>query len=307
MSPICPCAIQLTSGERPVQDSTFSSSLVFAQRAKNTGSQQEKKTSERKKSRLAAGKIRIAAGKGCFRSGKKRQQKMPLRSGKNSKQQKKHLAAAQKHLCSRKNAFWRQRGKTVRGGKNPSEARKKPAEAGKELAAEKVQLCNPKSCCNGKKHFRNGKKQQPLPEMSRFIVQTGHTEFSLKCDCEPSTTSLAEAVRKACAGLRIVVHLEPTPTGDHQANGAAEAMVHVLRTKANLLVQQIEEATGCTKPVFGCLHPVYAWAVVHSSWLHNHFVVSKETTGYARSTGRLYSGKLALVLEKRCWVTSKLT
>ena len=74
----------------------------------------------------------------------------------------------------------------------------------------------------------------------------------------------------------------------------AEAMVHVLRTKANLLVQQIEEATGCTKPVFGCLHPVYAWAVVHSSWLHNHFVVNKETTGYERSTGRLYSGKLAL-------------
>ena len=136
--------------------------------------------------------------------------------------------------------------------------------------------------------------QYLVTEMSRFIVQTGHTELSLKCDCEPSTTSLAEAVRKACAGLRIVVHLEPTPTGDHQANGAAEAMVHVLRTKANLLVQQIEEATGCTKPVFGCLHPVYAWAVVHSSWLHNHFVVNKETTGYERSTGRLYSGKLAL-------------
>ena len=27
LSPICPCAIQLTSGERPVYDSTFSSSL----------------------------------------------------------------------------------------------------------------------------------------------------------------------------------------------------------------------------------------------------------------------------------------
>ena len=113
--------------------------------ARKTQVRSRKKTSERKKSRLAAGKIRSAAGKSCFRSGKKRQQKMPLRSGKNSKQQKKHLAAAQKHLCSRKNAFWRQREKTVRGGKNPSEARKKPAEAGKKVAAEKVQLCNPKS------------------------------------------------------------------------------------------------------------------------------------------------------------------
>ena len=70
--------------------------------------------------------------------------------------------------------------------------------------------------------------------------------------------------------------------------------MHVLRSKANLLVQQIEDATGCTKPVSGCLHPAYSWAIVHSSWLHNHFVVNKETTGYERATGRFYSGKLAL-------------
>ena len=88
--------------------------------------------------------------------------------------------------------------------------------------------------------------QYLVTELSRFIVQTGHVEVSLKCDCEPSTTSLAEAVRKACASLRITVHLKPTPTGDHQSNGAAETMVHVLRSKANLLVQQIEDATGCT-------------------------------------------------------------
>ena len=133
-----------------------------------------------------------------------------------------------------------------------------------------------------------------VTEVSRFIVQTGHVEVGLKCDCEPSTTSLAEAIRKTCATLRITVHLEPTPTGDHQSNGAAEALVHVLRAKANLLVQQIEEATGCTKPIFGCLHPVYAWALVHSAWLHNHFVVQRETTGYERASGRMYSGKVAL-------------
>ena len=104
-----------------------------------------------------------------------------------------------------------------------------------------------------------------------------------------STLALAEAARKACAGLRIVVHLEPAPRGDHQTNGAAEAMVEVLRAKANLLVQQIEEATGCDKPVFGCLHPVYAWALVHIAWLHNHFVVRREMTSYECVTGRFYS------------------
>ena len=161
LSPLCPCAIQLTSGERPVYDSTFSSSLS-SRSARKTQVRSRKKTSGRKKHVWQQEKKRLAAGKSCFRSGKKRQQKMPLRSGKNSKQQKKHLAAAQKHLCSRKNAFWRQREKPSEAGKNPSEARKKPAEAGKKPAAEKVQLCNPKSCRNGKNTFPQREKAAAL-------------------------------------------------------------------------------------------------------------------------------------------------
>ena len=106
------------------------------------------------------------SGKKLFPQREKRQQKMPLRSGKNSKQQKKHLAAAQKHLCSRKNAFWRQREKTVRGGKKPVRGKKKPAEAGKKPAAEKVQLCNPKSCRNGKNTFPQREKAAAPPMRS---------------------------------------------------------------------------------------------------------------------------------------------
>jgi len=83
--------------------------------------------------------------------------------------------------------------------------------------------------------------QYLVTEMSRFIVQTGQTELNIKCDCEPSTTSLAEAVRKACAGLRIVVHLEPTPAGDHQANGAAEAMVHVCARRPTCLFSKLRK------------------------------------------------------------------
>ena len=71
LSPICPCAIQLTSGERPVYDSTFSSSLS-SRSAGKTQVRSRKKTSERTKTRLAVGKKRLAAGKSCFRSGKKR-------------------------------------------------------------------------------------------------------------------------------------------------------------------------------------------------------------------------------------------
>ena len=72
-------------------------------------------------------------------------------------------------------------------------------------------------------------------ELCRFIVHCGHTEVALRCDSEPSTLSLLDSVKRACAGMRIVVHSEPSPTGDHQSNRAAEAMVGVLRQKANLL------------------------------------------------------------------------
>ena len=66
-------------------------------------------------------------------------------------------------------------------------------------------------------------------ELGRFIVHCGHTEAALRCDSEPSTLSLLDSVKRACAGMRIVVHSEPSPTGDHQSNGAAKAMVGVLR------------------------------------------------------------------------------
>ena len=52
-----------------------------------------------------------------------------------------------------------------------------------------------------------------VTEMCRFIVHCGHTEIGLRCDSEPSTLSLLEAVRKACATLRITAHAEPAPTG----------------------------------------------------------------------------------------------
>ena len=167
LSPICPCAIQLTSGERPVYDSTFSSSLS-SRSARKTQVRSRKKTSERKKTRLAAGKKRLAAGKSCFRSGKKRQQKMPLRSGKNSKQQKKHLAAAQKHLCSRKNAFWRQREKTVRGGKKPVRGKKKTGRGRKKTSSRESPALQPKKLPQRKKYISaTGKSSSPSAAMLR--------------------------------------------------------------------------------------------------------------------------------------------
>ena len=109
----------------------------------------------------------------------------------------------------------------------------------------------------GTPNTTEGRQEFVTTELRRLIVHCGHTEVALRCDGEHSTLALLDSVKRACAGMRIVLHSEPASTGDHQTNGAAEAMVGVLRQKANLLVAQIEEATGCGGAIFGCLHPVY--------------------------------------------------
>ena len=129
----------------------------------------------REKHRFAAGK-NIGKEKNTFGSRKKRpcsgKKLSPQREktpAKNAASQREKFKAAEKtpcsskkHLCSRKNAFWRQREKTIRGGKNPSEARKKTAEAGKKHQQQrKPSFATQKVPATEKIHFRNGKKQQP--------------------------------------------------------------------------------------------------------------------------------------------------
>ena len=161
LSPICPCAIQLTSGERPVYDSTFSSSLS-SRSARKTQVRSRKKTSERKKTRLAAGKKRPAAEKSCFRSGEKRQQKIPLRSGKNSKQQEKTPCSSKKALLQQKKCILEAAGKNRprRGKTRPRQEKNRPRQE-KNPQQRKSSFATQKVAATEKIHFRNGKKQQP--------------------------------------------------------------------------------------------------------------------------------------------------
>ena len=85
--------------------------------------------------------------------------------------------------------------------------------------------------------------------------------------------------------------------GDHQANGAAEVTVQLLRAKAGLLIQQVEDPVAGGKMIFGCLHPLYAWAIVHARWLHNRYVISGGQTAFERASGRCYAGKIAMFAE----------
>ena len=77
-------------------------------------------------------------------------------------------------------------------------------------------------------------------EFCRFILWLGHETISLKCDQEPSTLSLLEAVRKTCRCLGVKTIVETVAPGSHASNGAAEVTVKLLRRQANLLIQQLE-------------------------------------------------------------------
>ena len=131
-------------------------------------------------------------------------------------------------------------------------------------------------------------------EMCRFVLWLGHETIGLKCDNEPAIRALRSAVAKTlrCLGVKVVI--EATPPESHQSNGGAEVTVQVIRSQANLLVQQIERGCGIAEGTMTCHHPLYEWALLHSAWLHNRYVVKQGHTAYELCANRVYSGRVAL-------------
>ena len=136
--------------------------------------------------------------------------------------------------------------------------------------------------------------QHLVTEATRFVMGTQHKEIAIRSDREPSILAVVDGVKRSCRNMGITVHDEGAPVHDHQANGAAEVTVQVLRQKAGLLVQQIEDKVAAGRVIFGCNHPLFCWALIHSGWLHNRYVVQGGQTAYERSHDRFYSGKLAM-------------
>jgi len=142
---------------------------------------------------------------------------------------------------------------------------------------------------------KGGKYLQFLTtEVVRFVLQTQHTELAIRTDREPTMHALTDAVKRVCRSLNIKVHDESVPVGDHQANGAAEVTVQILRQKAGMCLQQIEDHVAGGKTLFSSMHPIYGWALLHAGWTHNRFVVNSGQTPYERAQDRCYSGKLCM-------------
>ena len=126
-------------------------------------------------------------------------------------------------------------------------------------------------------------------ELMRFIHGLGHSSVELRCDNEPSTTSLQTAVAGARKrlGLRTIVR---NPAIDaHASNGAVEKAVDVIRRLANTMMSMVRERVGVD---FGVDHPMFAWSFVHAGWTRNRFAAVGGLTAYERATNARYTGRL---------------
>ena len=69
--------------------------------------------------------------------------------------------------------------------------------------------------------------------------------------------------------------------------------MQVIRQQAALLLRQLEIGGGSEEFLFGSDHPMFAWSMLHASWLHNKFMISNGFAAFEKSFDRQYTGKLA--------------
>ena len=75
-----------------------------------------------------------------------------------------------------------------------------------------------------------------------FIKDLGFRKIILKCDNEPSTKALQDAVIHACVGVEVIP--QGPPGGDHMANGRAEMAVREVERQCRTLRISAEQNTS---------------------------------------------------------------
>ena len=93
--------------------------------------------------------------------------------------------------------------------------------------------------------------------------------------------------------VNVNTNVETSAPHDHQANGAAEVTVQVIRQQAALLLRQLEIGGGSEEFLSGSHHAMFAWSMLHASWLHNRFMISNGFTAFEKTFDRQCTGKLA--------------
>ena len=83
------------------------------------------------------------------------------------------------------------------------------------------------TCCE-----RKGPTAYSISYLVIFIQDLGFRRLILKCDNEPSTKALQDAVIHACVGVEVIP--QGPPEGDHMANGRLEMVVREVNDNVEL-------------------------------------------------------------------------
>ena len=94
------------------------------------------------------------------------------------------------------------------------------------------------TCCE-----RKGPTAYSISFLVGFIKDLGFRRIILKCDNEPSTKALQDAVIHACVGEVEVIPQGP-PEGDHMASGRVEMAVREVKRQCRTLRISAEHDTG---------------------------------------------------------------
>ena len=115
---------------------------------------------------------------------------------------------------------------------------------------------------------KGGEDDCVMQSFQNYLDRLGFVKAELKCDQEPSTRDVANALVKRCLFTSLVV--TATPTGSQRSLGRGE--------RANLTIQgqlrAFREAVSIKyKTEIGPEHVLMGWMVRHSAWVVNNFQV----------------------------------
>ena len=103
-----------------------------------------------------------------------------------------------------------------------------------------------------------------------FIKDLGFRRIFLKCDNEPSTKALQDAVIHACAGVEVIP--QGPPEGDHMANGRVEVAVRQVKRQCGTLRISAEQNTSVR---IADASPILSWLPRFAVQVRNKMRIGK--------------------------------
>ena len=145
------------------------------------------------------------------------------------------------------------------------------------------------TCCE-----RKGPTAYSISFHVGFINDLAFRRIILKCDNEPSTKALQDAVIHACVGVEVIP--QGSPEGDHMANGRVEMALREVKRQCRTLRISAEQHTSVR---IADDSPLLIWLPRFAAQVMNKMRIGKDgKTSEMRRTCRRWRKPMAQIGEK---------